>query len=401
LSAQVIQAERRGDYLGKTVQVIPHVTDAIQDWIERVAHLSTDGASSMYSGAAAGAGGRGEDGLPSEPDLCLIELGGTVGDIESLVFLEALRQFAARVGHDNIMFVHVSLVPVLGSVGEQKTKPTQHSVKELRSVGINPDVIICRSSKPLHSSTKDKLALFCQVPSDHMLTVADVTNIYHVPLMLEAQGAVGIIARRLKLSFSEAAPALAKWREIAEVVDTMTEEVRIALVGKYTGLQDSYLSVIKSLQHAAITARKRLVIEWIDAAALEPASEKEDPQAFRESWETLKASHGVLVPGERSAGRVGSTGLRRLGRCDPWRRSGAVGDLVAENIFTSSQPRSLALHQASPPSLAASVRHPRASLVRPQAASATAAWRARSRRSSTRARPASPSSASVWACSAR
>jgi CTP synthase len=239
-----------------------------------------------------------------------------VGDIESHVFLEALRQFAARVGYSNIMFVHVSLVPVLGSVGEQKTKPTQHSVKELRSVGINPDVIICRSTKPLEGSTKDKLALFCQVPSSHMLTVADVSNIYHVPLMLAAQGAAEIIARRLKLDLAEpggGSTTLTRWREIAAVVDEMKDEVRIALVGKYNGLQDSYLSVIKSLQHAAITACKRLTIDWIDAASLEPGSERDDAAVYKASWETLKAAQGVLVPGACGRALAGWRAGRR--RC--------------------------------------------------------------------------------------
>ena len=319
---QVIQAERRGDYLGKTVQVIPHVTDAIQDWIERVSRLPVEAATTASLGSsAAGASGatrqssassgddeeEGPSSRSNEPDICLVEVGGTVGDIESHVFLEALRQFAARVGYNNIMFVHVSLVPVLGSVGEQKTKPTQHSVKELRSVGINPDVIICRSSKPLEAGTKDKLALFCQVPSSNMLTVADVSNIYHVPLMLAAQGAAEIIARRLKLDLPAGAPAaaaaLTRWREIAAVVDNMKDEVRIALVGKYNGLQDSYLSVIKSLQHAAIAACKRLVVDWIDAASLEPGTERDDVETYKTSWTTLKSAQGILVPGACAARR--------------------------------------------------------------------------------------------------
>lgn len=277
--SQVINAERRGDYLGKTVQVIPHVTDAIQDWLDRVSHQIVDATD--------------PEGVP---DVCLVEVGGTVGDIESLVFLEALRQFSARVGADNFCLIHVSLVPVLGSVGEQKTKPTQHSVKELRSVGLNPDFLICRSAAALSKSTCEKLALFCQVPPDHVLTVHDVSNIYHVPLLLHAQGAADMIARKLKLELPQP-PSLALWREIAESVDTFTSEVRIALVGKYTGLQDSYLSVIKSLQHAAIAAKRRLVVDWIDASALEPATNISDADAYARSWETMAAAHGILVPG--------------------------------------------------------------------------------------------------------
>jgi len=290
--------------LGKTVQVIPHVTDAIQEWIERVAHISVDGA----QGA---------------PDICLIEVGGTVGDIESLVFLEALRQFKSRVGASNIFFFHVSLVPVLGSVGEQKTKPTQHSVKELRSVGIAPDAIICRSSLPLESSTRRKLGLFCQVPISNVLAVHDVSNIYHVPLLLHEQSADSIILQHMGLQPKQSPPALDNWRQLAATVDELVDApaVCIALVGKYTGLSDSYLSVIKSLKHAAVAAKQRLVIEWIDAAALEPGrvakaappssaaaggpseSSSSDAQpivaksAYEECWDTLKAAHGILVPG--------------------------------------------------------------------------------------------------------
>ena len=279
----MINAERRGDYLGKTVQVIPHVTDAIQDWIDRVSHQIVDAQGSVAEGSP-------------PPDVCLIEVGGTVGDIESLVFLEALRQFQFRVGPDNFCLVHVSLVPVLGSVGEQKTKPTQHTVKELRSVGLNPDIILCRSAAPLSASTREKLALFCQVPSAAVLTVHDVPNIYHVPLLLEAQGVVGIIARCLRLQLPHL-PALGPWRTLAASIDNATTEVRIALVGKYTGLQDSYLSVIKALQHASIAVGRRLLVDWVDATALEAAAEKSDPEAFMDSWKTVRTANGILVPG--------------------------------------------------------------------------------------------------------
>ena len=168
-----------------------------------------DGSEDGNSGA--GGGDSCELGSP-EPDVCLIEVGGTVGDIESLVFLEALRQFSVRVGQENIMFLHVSLVPVLGSVGEQKTKPTQHSVKELRSVGLSPDLIVCRSAQALSMSTRDKLALFCQVGAGCVLTVHDVSNIYHVPLLLEAQGATAAIARRLRLNLPVSPPSLGQWK---------------------------------------------------------------------------------------------------------------------------------------------------------------------------------------------
>jgi CTP synthase (UTP-ammonia lyase) len=200
------------------------------------------------------------------------------------------------VGAENFCLVHVSLVPMLGSVGEQKTKPTQHTVKELRSVGLNPDIILCRSASPLNSGSREKLALFCQVPPEQVLTVHDVPNIYHVPLLLEAQGATRIISRKLKLNL-HSGPALGPWRALAAAVDAAESEVKIALVGKYNFLQDSYLSVIKALQHAAIAAGRRLLVDWVDATALEAASEKSDGEAHRMSWELVRAAHGVLVPG--------------------------------------------------------------------------------------------------------
>ena len=172
--SKVIEAERRGDYLGKTVQVIPHITNEIQDWIERVAHIPADGDEQV-------------------PDACIIELGGTVGDIESAPYIEALRQFQFRVGRENVTFVHVSLVPVMGPVGEQKTKPTQHSVKELRGLGITPNILVCRSTKPMTEETKEKLAAFCHVAPDAVMSTHDVPNIYHVPLMLEKQGLCKIL----------------------------------------------------------------------------------------------------------------------------------------------------------------------------------------------------------------
>ena len=162
--SKVLEAERRGDYLGKTVQVIPHITDAVQDWIIDVAQRSADGSEET-------------------PDVCIIELGGTVGDIESAPYLEALRQFQFRVGRENVTFVHVSLVPVMGPVGEQKTKPTQHTVKELMGLGITPDVLVCRSSKPLNEETREKLSAFCHVRPEAVFSTHDVPNIYHVPLL--------------------------------------------------------------------------------------------------------------------------------------------------------------------------------------------------------------------------
>ena len=268
--AKVIEAERRGDYLGKTVQVIPHITDAVQDWIEEVASRPADGSGET-------------------PDACIIELGGTVGDIESAPYVEALRQFQFRVGRENVTFVHVSLVPVMGPVGEQKTKPTQHTVKELRGLGISPDILVCRSSAPLTEETREKLAAFCHVKPQAVMSTHDVPNIYHVPLMLQQQGLCDILGVDCK-----ATSLLEEWTTMAHHLDTLTEEVHIAMVGKYTDLSDAYLSVIKSLQHAAMAVDRKLVIDWIEASHLEPDWDADEREA---AWSSLRAAHGVLVPG--------------------------------------------------------------------------------------------------------
>jgi CTP synthase len=269
--SKVIEAERRGDYLGKTVQVIPHVTDAVQEWIEDVAHQPADGSGEI-------------------PDACIIELGGTVGDIESSPYIEALRQFQFRVGRENVTFVHVSLVPVMGPVGEQKTKPTQHTVKELRGLGITPDILVCRSSSPLADETREKLAAFCHVSPKAVMSTHDVPNIYHVPLMLQDQGLCDILGVDC-----HSTTLLADWKVMAHHLDTLTEEVHIAMVGKYTNLSDAYLSVIKSLQHAAMAVDRKLVIDWIEASHLESDWDNEEEKIS--AWSLLEKANGVLVPG--------------------------------------------------------------------------------------------------------
>ena len=276
--ANVIEGERRGDYLGKTVQVVPHITNEIQDWMGRVASIPVDGNG-------------------DEPDVCIVELGGTVGDIESAPFVEALRQFQFRVGKENFVLVHVSLVPVVGVVGEQKTKPTQHTVKELRAAGLTPDFLVCRSEEPLEVATKDKLALFCHVPASHILSAHDVSNLYRVPLLLEEQNTTAMIAEKLGLEMTDNRPQLDAWREMADHIDSLENEVTIAMVGKYTGLIDSYLSVIKALQHSAFKVGAKMNISWVDATGLEPESESKDPELHAKSWQDLKAADGVLVPG--------------------------------------------------------------------------------------------------------
>ena len=327
----VISRERRGDYLGKTVQVVPHITDEIQARIESVARVPVD-----------------ETG--KEADVCLIEVGGTVGDIESSVFLEALRQFQFRVGDDNFCLMFVSLVPVLSE--EQKTKPTQHGVRDLRSLGLSPKVIFCRSPRQLEESTCSKISSFCHVHADCVLSVHDVNNVYHVPLMLRDQGLHRIIARELKLgsrmtpgSLSDVGPDMRSWEDLALKLDSLEVEVRVALIGKYTGLSDSYLSIIKSLKHASIACGRRLELIWVEAAHLEGGDgdddgngdgdvkkEGEDETAAAdaktrhdEAWEKVRSAHGIIVPGGfgsrgfegkvRAAQYCRTTGTPYLGVC--------------------------------------------------------------------------------------
>ncbi|XP_066361762.1 uncharacterized protein [Miscanthus floridulus] len=311
----VIDKERRGDYLGKTVQVVPHITDEIQEWIERVAMNPVDGT--------------------EEPaDVCVIELGGTLGDIESMPFIEALGQFSYRVGPGNFCLVHVSLVPVLNVVGEQKTKPTQHSVRGLRGLGLLPDILACRSTQPLEEHVKVKLAQFCHVPIPNIINLHDVTNIWHIPLLLRDQKAHEAILKVLDLQcVGKVArePQLSEWTERASRCDRLktpvglliiltsvsnTEltpslynnqclilwhenpfQVRIAMVGKYTGLSDSYLSVIKALLHASVALDRKLVVDWVPSCDLEDSTAEETPDAYEKAWELLKGADGVLVPG--------------------------------------------------------------------------------------------------------
>ncbi|XP_020572782.1 CTP synthase-like [Phalaenopsis equestris] len=274
----VINKERRGDYLGKTVQVVPHITDAIKNRIESVSSIPVDG----------------KDDLA---DVCVIELGGTVGDIESMPFIEALRQLSFSLGKENFCLVHVSLVPVLGAVGEQKTKPTQHSVRELRALGLTPDLLACRSDQPLTEGTKEKLSQFCHVPVSNILNIHDVPNIWHVPLILRKQNAHKAILKQLNYLSIASAPDLQNWTNMAESYDNLTNSVKIAMVGKYTGLKDSYLSVVKALLHACVACSLRPSVQWIAASDLEEESAKLAPQAHDTAWETLRSCSCVLVPG--------------------------------------------------------------------------------------------------------
>ncbi|KAM1234841.1 uncharacterized protein LOC126586979 isoform X1 [Malus sylvestris] len=274
----VIDRERKGDYLGKTVQVVPHITDAIQEWIERVAMVPVDG-------------------KESPADVCVIELGGTIGDIESMPFIEALGQFSYRVGLENFCLIHVSLVPVLNVVGEQKTKPTQHSVRVLRGQGLTPNILACRSTKPLEDNVKAKLAQFCHVPAENIVTLYDVPNIWHIPLLLRDQNAHEAILKGFNLLGVAREPNLREWTARTEISANLHDPVRIAMVGKYTGLSDAYLSVLKALLHASVACRRKLVVDWVAAGDLEDVTAAEAPAAYKAAWDLLKGADGVLVPG--------------------------------------------------------------------------------------------------------
>ncbi len=255
----VIERERRGDYLGATVQVIPHITDQIKASVRKVAE-------------------------ESQADVALVEVGGTVGDIEGLPFLEAIRQFKKDVPAERVLYVHVTLVPHLGAAGEMKTKPTQHSVKELRSIGIQPDVIICRTEKSLTPDMIEKIALFCDVPAQAVFESRDVSTIYEVPLRLEKQGLADFVSQRLGLESRK--PDLANWQDLVKKIKKPARQVRICVVGKYIEIKDAYLSLAEALEHAGIASGTGVEIVRLDAETL-----------AHEGVELLSGAHGILVPG--------------------------------------------------------------------------------------------------------
>ena len=256
----VIRRERRGDYLGGTVQVIPHITDEIKNRIRLVAEAQ-------------------------DVDFVITEIGGTVGDIESLPFLEALRQFQVDQGRDRSMFVHLTLVPYLGHAGELKTKPTQHSVQELRRIGIQPNLLVCRSEGPLARDIREKIALFANLPVDAVISARDVDSIYKVPLYFRAEGVDDQILDHFRM---EAPPAdLAEWEALVKRGDAAQDTVRIGMVGKYIQLEDAYLSVIEALGHAGLHNDAKIEIRWVDAEGVE------DEEAQRQ----LEECDGILIPG--------------------------------------------------------------------------------------------------------
>ena len=256
----VLQKERRGDYGGGTVQVIPHITNEIKSRFYR--NFTSD-----------------------DMHIAIIEVGGTVGDIESQPFLEAIRQFQHEVGHENAILCHVTLIPYLRASGELKTKPTQASVKELQGMGIQPDIIVCRSEQPLDQGLKDKIALFCNVPNSHVLQNLDVEYLYEAPLAMEQENLAKVVCESLKLDCPE--PNLTDWKEMVNDLRHPTQEVRIALVGKYTALHDAYISVVEALKHGGIPLHTTIDIKWVDSEELTTDN----------VGELLGDVNGILVPG--------------------------------------------------------------------------------------------------------
>ena len=266
----VIQKERRGDYLGRTVQVIPHITNEIKDNIRAIAR---------------------------DVDIVLVEIGGTVGDIESLPFVEAIRQLRQDVGRENTLYIHLTLVPFIGAAGELKTKPTQHSVRDLRAIGIQPDILLCRTDRFLDQEIKRKIALFCDVDEEAVITAKDVSSIYEVPLVLAAEGLDRIVLQRLNLPQTEA--RMDGWVDLVDRIKNPSDEITIHVVGKYVGYEDSYKSLNEALYHGGFTHRLRVNIRWVEAEALEqPGGEQ-----------LLDGADGILVPG--GFGDRGTRGMMR------------------------------------------------------------------------------------------
>jgi CTP synthase len=257
---RVLRRERKGDYLGKTVQVIPHITDEIKERIRRAAEQS-------------------------DCDVVISEIGGTVGDIESLPFLEAIRQFRREAGAENVLYIHVTLVPYVDSAGELKTKPTQHSVNELRRIGIHPDVVVCRSREVISPEVREKIALFADVEPQEVIANEDVTDVYLVPSVLQGQGLDDLVCEKLGLPTEQA--DLGEWLELTERIRQRVGEVQIGLVGKYVKLHDAYLSVYEALKHAGIHHGCHVRVRWVDAEGM----------SLEEAQLELEQVDGVLVPG--------------------------------------------------------------------------------------------------------
>ena len=260
---QIITKERRGDYLGKTVQVIPHVTNEIKAAMKKVAQ---------------------------DVDIAIVEIGGTVGDIESLPFLEAIRQMRQELGRDNTLFIHVTLVPWIGAAGELKTKPTQHSVKELLSIGIQPDILLCRTDRFIPKELKSKIALFCNVEDEAVITAKDVASIYEVPVVFAREGVDALVLRYLRVSCKDR--DMARWEDLVQRIYNPLDEVQIGIVGKYVEYEDSYKSLKEALVHGAVAHNLKLNLTWVEAEGLESKDRRSSDYEMQ-----LEGFDGILVPG--------------------------------------------------------------------------------------------------------
>ncbi|MFD0868167.1 CTP synthetase [Chlamydia abortus] len=258
--SSVISKERRGEYLGGTVQVIPHITNEIKERVFRA-------------------------GKEAKSDVVITEIGGTVGDIESLPFLEAIRQIKSDIGRENVMYIHVTLIPYIKAAGEVKTKPTQHSVKELRSIGIQPHIIVCRTEHPLAEDLKRKIALFCDIDANAVVECLDADTLYEIPLMMRDQGLDEIVVNHLKLNCGK--PDMTEWEQMVEKVKGLKHQTEIAIVGKYVALHDAYLSIVEALSHAGFDSETEVKIRWVDAEEVQESNVDE----------VLRGVHGILVPG--------------------------------------------------------------------------------------------------------
>jgi CTP synthase len=300
----VIKRERRGDYLGGTVQVVPHITDEIKHRIRLIAETN-------------------------DVDVVITEIGGTVGDIESLPFLEAIRQFPVDVGRRNCMYIHLTLVPYIGHAGELKTKPTQHSVNELRRIGIQPDMLLCRSEGALSDDIRKKIAMFASLPAEYVVSAKDVDNIYKVPLWYAHEGVDDLIVDHFGLEADP--PDLREWESICERADEASQPVKIALVGKYVALEDAYLSVVEALRHSGFMHGCKIDIDWVDSETLES-----DHQAM----ERLGEADGILVPG--GFGGRGIEGKIRAARVARERQIPYLGVCLGMQIAVSEFARHVA-----------------------------------------------------------
>ena len=315
----VIEKERRGDFLGRTVQVIPHVTDEIKDRVKRLAD--------------------------EDVDIVIVEIGGTVGDIEIVPFVEAIRQFRREVGRDNVCYVHLTLVPYLAPSGELKTKPTQHSVTELRSRGIQPDVIVCRSDKPIQESLKRKISLQCDVPMEAVVSAVDAPSIYEIPLVLHEQGLDAFVCRTLGIDDTQHPIDLNQWEELVRRVESLSRRVKVGIVGKYVSMPDAYMSVVEALRHAGFHHGSQVELDWIDAELVpsilgtdrsaRPRRHR-DPRWLRRAWHRghggrrgfrarQRDSLPRALPGPPRDGDLGGPGL---GQARPSQLAG-VRQLVA------------------------------------------------------------------------